>query len=115
MTFSIWGVIYLLLGLHVLYQLGLFQGGAHSDAAAVLLNRIGVPFAISSLANIAWVFAWHYDVIWLSVVLIVTIVVCLVLIAGMLRNANLTVRQRWLVGVPFSADSAGHQWRESRE
>ena len=47
-------------------------------------------------------FAWHYDVIWLSVVLIVTILVCLVLIAGMLRNANLTVRQRWLVGVPFS-------------
>jgi hypothetical protein len=26
-TFSIWGVIYLLLGLHVLYQLGLFRGG----------------------------------------------------------------------------------------
>ena len=42
-TFSIWGVIYLLLGLHVLYQLGLFQGGAHSEAEAVLLNRIGVP------------------------------------------------------------------------
>ena len=101
-TFSIWGVIYLLLGLHVLHQLGLFQGGAQSEAEAVLLNRIGVLFAVSSLANTAWVFAWHYDVIWLSVVLIVTILVCLIVIAGMLRNANLTVRQRWLVGVPFS-------------
>ncbi len=100
-TFSIWGVIYLLLGLHVLYQLGLFRGGAQSDAAAGLLDRIGVPFAISSLANIAWVFAWHYDVIWLSVVLIVTILVCLTLIAETLRTANLTVRQRWLVGVLF--------------
>jgi hypothetical protein len=61
-----------------------------------------VLFAVSSLANTAWVFAWHYDVIWLSVVLIVTILVCLILIAETLRTANLTVRQRWLVGVPFS-------------
>lgn len=101
-TFSIWGVIYLLLGLHVLYQLGLFRGGAQSGAEAALLNRVGVLFAISSLANTAWVFAWHYDVIWLSVVLIVTILVCLILIAETLRTSILTVRQRWLIRVPFS-------------
>jgi hypothetical protein len=101
-TFSIWGVIYLLLGSHVLYQLGLFRGGAQSAAEAALLNRVGVLFTISSLANTAWVFAWHYDVIWLSVLLIVTILVCLILIAETLRTANLTVRQQWLIRVPFS-------------
>ncbi len=100
-TFSIWSLIYLLLGAQVLYQLGLFRGGAE-DLDAALLNRIGVLFAISSLANTAWVFAWHYDQIPLSAVLIVVILVCLALIVMTLRRANLVGRQRWLVGVPFS-------------
>jgi len=101
-TFSIWGVIYLLLGLHVLYQLGLFRDTAPDVGRTALLNRVGVLFAISSLANTAWVFAWHYDVIPLSAVLIVVILVCLILIADTLRVARLTTRERWLVGVPFS-------------
>ena len=88
LTFSIWGVIYLLLGLHVLYQLGLFRGDEQDD---VLLNRVGLLFSVSSLANTAWVFAWHYDVIWLSVVLIVTILVCLILITNILRVALFVV------------------------
>jgi cell division protein FtsW (lipid II flippase) len=101
-TFSIWSVIYLLLGLHVLYQLGLFRETAPDVGRTALLNRVGVLFAISSLANTAWVFAWHYDVITLSAVLIVVILVCLILIADTLRVAPLTTRERWLVGVPFS-------------
>jgi len=101
-TFSIWGLIYLLLGLHVLYQLGLFRGAAPDVGRTVLLNRVGVLFAISSLANTAWVFAWHYDVIAISAVLIVVILVCLILIADTLRVARLTTRERWFVGVPFS-------------
>jgi cell division protein FtsW (lipid II flippase) len=102
LTFSIWGVIYLLLGAHVLYQLGLFRDGPESPEQAALLNRVGVLFSISSLANTAWVFAWHYDLIPLSAVLILTILVCLALIVTTLSRANLTGRQRWFVGVPFS-------------
>jgi len=101
-TFSIWGVIYLLLGAHVLYQLGLFRDGPDTTEQTVLLNRVGVLFAVSSLANTAWVFAWHYDYIPLSVVLIVMILVCLALIANTLRRAHLTGRRRWFLGVPFS-------------
>ena len=96
-TFAIWGVIYLLLGAYVLYQL---FGDRDGDAA--LLNRVGVLFSISSLANTAWVFAWHYDHIALSAVLIVVILVSLALAATALRMAHLTARQRWLVGLPFS-------------
>ena len=99
-TFSIWGVIYLLLGAHVLYQLGLFRDGSPGDTA--LLNRVGVLFAISSAANTAWIFAWHYDLIGVSTVLITVILVCLALIVTTVRNADLTGRQRLLVGLPFS-------------
>lgn len=101
-TFSIWGLIYLLLGAHVLYQLGLFRDGPDTGEDAALLNRVGVLFAISSLANTVWVFAWHYDHIPVSAVLTTVILVCLALIATTLRRANLTGRQRWFVGVPFS-------------
>lgn len=101
-TFSIWGVIYLLLAAHVLYQLGLFRDGPETPAQAALLNRVGVLFAVSSLANAVWIFAWHYDFIPLSVVLITVLLVCLASIVTTLRRADLTRRQRWLVGVPFS-------------
>ncbi len=101
-TFSIWGVIYLLLGAHVLYQLGLFRDRPDTAADTALLNRVGLLFSVSSLANTAWVFAWHYDHIGLSVVLILAIFVCLALISLTLRGANLTGRQRGFIGVPFS-------------
>ncbi|HTY28026.1 MAG TPA: tryptophan-rich sensory protein [Mycobacterium sp.] len=100
-TFSIWGVIYLLLGAHVLYQLGLFRDDVPDVGRTTLLNRVGVLFAVSSLANTAWVFAWHYDVIALSALLILVILVCLILIADTLRVARLTTRERWFVAVPF--------------
>ncbi len=101
-TFAIWSLIYLLLGAHVLYQLGLFRDGPETPREAALLNRIGVLFAISSLANAAWVFVWHYDHIALSAVLITVILVCLALIVVTLRGADLVGRQRRLVGWPFS-------------
>ncbi|MGD9618703.1 MAG: tryptophan-rich sensory protein [Mycolicibacterium sp.] len=102
LTFSIWSVIYLLLGIHVLYQLGFFHGRQPGSERTALLNRIGLLFATSSVANTAWVFAWHYGLIPLSAVLIVVILVCLILIANAVRVADLSARERWFVGVPFS-------------
>lgn len=101
-TISIWGVIYLLLALHVLYQLGLFRDGTPDVGRTPLLNRVGVLFAVSSVANTAWVFAWHYDFIGLSAVLIVVILVCMILITDTLRAANLSAREKWFMAVPFS-------------
>lgn len=101
-TFSVWGVIYLLLGAHVLYQWGLFRSRPETPAEGALLNRIGLLFAASSIANTAWVFAWHYDLIPLSAVLIVMILVCLALITTTIRRSTPTGRRWWFVSVPFS-------------
>lgn len=99
-TFAIWGLIYFLLGAHVLYQLGLFHEGDRGDAG--LLTKVGVLFAASSVANTAWVFAWHYDVIWLSALLLVSMLVLLILITKAIREATLTGRERLFVRLPFS-------------
>ena len=99
-TFSIWGLIYLLLAIHLLYQWGLF----HKDGVAngKLLSKVAVLFSVSSLANTAWVFAWHYDQILISTLLIATILVLLATIVVTLRDSQLTSREQWLVRVPFS-------------
>ena len=99
-TFSIWGVIYALLAIHILYQWGLFHEERVENGP--LLRKVGILFALSSLANTAWVFAWHYDQILLSTLLIATILVLLALIATALRQQPLTPREQWLVRLPFS-------------
>ena len=83
-TFSIWGLIYLLLAIHLLHQWGLFHRvGANNGA---VLRKVAVLFAATSLANTAWVFSWHYDFIFVSTVLIATILVLLAVIAVTLRD-----------------------------
>jgi len=99
-TFAIWGVIYLLLALHVLYQWGLFHRDARLDAR--VLSRVARLFALSSVANSVWIFAWHYDFIWLSMLLIISMLVLLILIAQTLQTAELTPREELFVRLPFS-------------
>ena len=99
-TFAIWGLIYALLAVHILYQWGLFHKAGTANGP--LLRKIGVLFAISSVANTVWVFAWHYDQIWLSAVLITAILVLLGIIVVTLRDHQLSDRERWLVQLPFS-------------
>lgn len=113
LTFAIWGVIYFLLGAHVLYQLGLFHdaapagrpGDAYGPAVrgrAALLERVGVLFSLSSIANTAWILSWHYDLIGLSVLLLATMLVLLVLITRSNRAAALSPRDKAFVRLPFS-------------
>lgn len=99
-TFSIWGVIYALLALHLLYQWGLFQrdGARHGP----LLTRVGVLFGLSSLLNTAWVFAWHYDLILVSTALIASILVLLAMIVLTLRPHDLRGRDYFFMRLPFS-------------
>jgi hypothetical protein len=106
-TFAIWGVIYLLLGAHVLYQLGLFhspddKGGDRESRRVALLERVGVLFSLSSLANVAWILSWHYDLILVSTLLLSTMLVLLILITRTILAAELSPRDRAFVQIPFS-------------
>lgn len=100
-TFSIWGVIYLLLAMYVLYQLGVVKSGSR-DGNRNLLTRIGITFSISSVANTLWILTWHYDLILLSLVLMIVILVSLIMINFMTKNAVLSGRERLFIRLPFS-------------
>lgn len=84
-TFSIWGLIYILLAGYVIYQWGFFQSG-NSIYTSCLLEKVGIYFTISSVANVLWILAWHYFLIALSMLLMIIILVCLILISSKIRN-----------------------------
>ena len=99
-TFAIWGLIYLLLALYTLYLLGLFRGNL-SYANKELTRRVGILFSISSLANVAWIFSWHYDYILLSTLLMAIILLCLISINRAISAFELSSRDRFFIKLPF--------------
>lgn len=101
LTFSIWGLIYLLLAGYTLYHVGFFRDDRTSSRTE-MLNRIGILFVISSIANTAWVLAWHNYMIPVSMLLIVVILVCLILINKLTAKESFTTREYFFIRLPFS-------------
>lgn len=70
-TFSIWGVIYIGLFAFTIYHLiQAYKKDVHAEANQVL-QKIGYYFVANNLATTAWVFAWLYEYIALSLVLMI--------------------------------------------
>jgi hypothetical protein len=99
-TFSIWGIIYILLAIYSIYQL--IQ--ASKPESKPFFNQIGILFFITCLANITWILAWHYEIVGLSVVIMLIFLITLIAIYFRLQigkiNASKTVR--YFVHLPFS-------------
>lgn len=98
-TFVIWGVIYFMLACYIGYQL--FSKN-QSEEKVKLLNKIGIYFSISSLANLLWIFAWHYEIFWLSVLLILTMLYCLIIINTLIIKQKLSNKEKLFIKIPFS-------------
>lgn len=75
-AFSIWGLIYLGLLGFTCYSL-INRRDAH---IATILNRIGLLFLLSCLANSLWVIAWLNDYLGLSVIIMVLLLGSLIAI-----------------------------------
>lgn len=94
-TFSIWGLIYLLLAIYTISQ---FLAKDHYQ----LRSRIGLIFALSSVANSLWIFTWHYQYIGLSVVLMLAILASLIRINRLILSQKQDTAFYWTVCLPFS-------------
>lgn len=97
LTFSIWGLIYLLLGGYVVYQFT-----KKSRQKEQVFKEINPLFIATSIANIAWIFSWHYDYIGLSVFIMAILLFLLVKIADILRMERFTALENVLIRAPFS-------------
>jgi hypothetical protein len=68
------------------------------------LRSIGYLYALSAVANIAWIFLWHYEFFPLSVVAMLVLLGLLIAIYLRLDIGRTKVApaMKWLVHVPFS-------------
>ncbi|MBN2148427.1 MAG: hypothetical protein JW726_13650 [Anaerolineales bacterium] len=97
-VFSIWGLIYLGLIAYAIFQ----ALPAQSDNPR--LRRIGYIFVLSSIANIAWIFLWHYNLFELTLLAMLILLASLIaiyLILGIGRS-RVSALETWMVRVPFS-------------
>ena len=101
LTFSIWGIIYFLLAAYTLYQFGLFQKDKGS-ARIELFSKIGIYFTITSLANMLWIFSWHYDLVGVSVILMAILLFGLIKMADILRKEQFSLKEEFFIRAPFS-------------
>jgi hypothetical protein len=100
-TFSIWGLIYLLLAAYTIYQFGFFQKEREKKKDEVV-HKVGVCFIITSVANIFWIFSWHYNFIGVSLIWMIVILFFLIKIASLLKKEELSRTENIFIKLPFS-------------
>lgn len=97
-VFSIWGIIYIGWIAFIIFQL------RPSQKDNPRLRRLGYLFALSNIANAAWLFCWHYNVFGLSVLVMLTLL-GLLIASYLILDVNRTSVSRleyWSVDVLFS-------------
>jgi hypothetical protein len=97
-TFSIWGVIYLALLAFVVWQ------ALPAQRRSSKIASISIYFKINCLANALWIVVWHYDLLALSLVVMLIILSTLVLIyrALMTDIDTSTFIEHLVLYLPFS-------------
>jgi hypothetical protein len=70
LTFSIWGVIYLLLLVFCVTQF--------TSSNQAVMSRMGWFFAVSCIFNALWIVAWHYDRLPFSLILMLGLLASLI-------------------------------------
>jgi hypothetical protein len=70
LTFSVWGVIYLLLAIFCILQFT-------THAKEIAINA-GWIFALSCVFNAAWILAWHYEKLPLSLLIMIGLLLSLI-------------------------------------
>jgi len=103
-TFSIWGVIYLLLLSYTIGYTYYTLKQQQFPKAFIFIERINIYFLMTCVLNMAWILAWHYLQIELSVVimlLFLSTLIQLFLKSNIMAN-GLTSTQKFILQTPFT-------------
>jgi hypothetical protein len=97
-VFAIWGIIYVLLGVFVVYQALPSQGGKDYQ------KKIDWLFVLSSLFNVAWLFLWQSEYLGWSVVVMFLLLASLIMVYLRLNigKSQVSLREKLAVHMPFS-------------
>jgi hypothetical protein len=97
-VFSIWSLIYLGLIAYAIFQ------ALPAQKENPRLRSIGYLFVLSCLANIIWLFLWHYEVFLFTLVAMLALLLSLIAIYLRLDIGRVQVSsgEKWSVHIPFS-------------
>ncbi len=97
-VFAIWGIIYVLLGIFVVYQ------ALPKQKDNEFTHKIGWLFVLSSILNMVWIVVWQFEYLTVSVALIVAYLLSLIAIYLRLNigRAKVKTSEKLAVHVPFS-------------
>jgi tryptophan-rich sensory protein len=80
-TFSIWGIIYLLLAAYCILQ---FTGSEQQT-----MSQIGWLFGLSCILNSLWIVSWHYEKLPLSLLIMIGMLISLIYINVLIKHLPL--------------------------
>ena len=101
-TFAIWGIIYVLIILFAIYLAkDLFK---KEKTTTPFLKKISYFFILASIANIIWIFLWHYEQVLLSLLAMLVLFVSLLLMYLRLNigKEKVSLKERIFIHVPIS-------------
>jgi hypothetical protein len=101
-TFSIWSIIYIFLIIFMLYQVLDIIKKAKQDNGYI--GKIGFWFISASIANIVWIFLWHYEYVTLSLFAMLLLFASLLLIYQRLEIGltNTIIKEKIAVHITIS-------------
>ena len=97
-VFSIWGIIYVLLGIYVIFQ------ALPSEKDKGYHKNIGWLFVLSSICNIVWLFLWQFEYLVFSLPLMFLLLASLIKIyLGLnIGKSKVGLREKLTIHLPFS-------------
>jgi translocator protein len=109
LTFAIWGIIYTLLIVWIVVQIISFFRDKSKEIIFPNIQQIGYLFLLTCFFNMAWLFAWHWEQLILSLILMIGLFVSLLLLNEKIRSgrqklnnqqkfshATFTIYQGWI-------------------
>lgn len=102
LTFAIWGIIYILLAIFVVY--GIVFSTRKPVQNDSFLEKVGILFFVTCLANLGWIFAWQYQILPLSLIVMIILLCTLILLYVRLNvgNSRASTAEKYMVHLPMS-------------
>jgi hypothetical protein len=88
LTFSIWGIIYTLMIIWVVAQIIALFNEKSKGIIYPNINQIGYSFLLTCVFNMAWLFAWHWEQLILSLVLMIGLFVSLLILNENIKSGR---------------------------
>lgn len=92
-AFSIWGLIYLLLGIWTARQFFV------NEEERMNYAKIGIWFFMSCIFNSLWLFAFHYELFPVSLLVMLALLISLIIVYTRIQRLP---DRKWLMRTPFS-------------